>query len=57
MIEGLNLWLVVLKVFKNFSYDISGNISWSRAKWDHYEEQIYTDPDQRKELIRNLDNG
>ncbi len=27
-------------------WDISGNISWSRAKWDHYEEPLYEDPDQ-----------
>jgi TonB-linked SusC/RagA family outer membrane protein len=27
-------------------YEISGNLSWSRAKWNHYEEQSYTDPDQ-----------
>jgi len=30
------------------TYDISGNISWSRAKWDHYEEPIYTDSDQER---------
>jgi TonB-linked SusC/RagA family outer membrane protein len=29
-----------------FNYEINGNISWSRSKWDHYEEQEYTDPDQ-----------
>lgn len=27
-------------------YDISANVSWARAKWDHYEETTYTDPDQ-----------
>lgn len=27
-------------------YNISGNISWSRARWDHYEEPDFTDPDQ-----------
>lgn len=31
----------------DFSYDISGNISWSRSKWIHYEEPDYTDPDQK----------
>jgi len=30
----------------DFSYDVTANISWSRAKWDHYEEVEYTDPDQ-----------
>lgn len=27
---------------------MSGNISWSRAKWDHYEEPAYTDPEQAR---------
>ncbi|MEI7424163.1 MAG: SusC/RagA family TonB-linked outer membrane protein, partial [Prolixibacteraceae bacterium] len=31
---------------KNFSWDISGNVSWSRAKWDHFEEPMYTDSNQ-----------
>ena len=31
-------------------YQITGNISWSRAKWGHYEEQNYTDPDQKRIL-------
>jgi TonB-linked SusC/RagA family outer membrane protein len=30
----------------DFVYNISGNIAWARAKWDHYEEPEYTDPDQ-----------
>ena len=29
----------------DFMYDVSANISWSRAKWQHYEEPTYTDPD------------
>jgi TonB-linked SusC/RagA family outer membrane protein len=29
-------------------YDVSGNVSWSRAKWEHYEEPVYTDPDQAR---------
>ena len=28
------------------NYEVSGNLSWSRSKWNHYEEQAYTDPDQ-----------
>ena len=46
--RGFEFMVGSSKSFKNFSYDISGNISWSRAKWDHYEEQIYTDPDQKR---------
>ena len=45
--RGFELIVGSSKNFKNFSYNISGNISWSRAKWDHYEEQMYTDPDQK----------
>jgi len=29
----------------NFKYNISGNISYSRSKWVHYDEVNYTDPD------------
>ena len=28
------------------NYDVSGNMSWARAKWIHYEESTYTDSDQ-----------
>lgn len=31
-----------------FHWDVSGNISWSRAKWGRYEEPDYTDPDQKR---------
>lgn len=34
--------------FGEFSYDISGNISWSRSKWIHYDEPDYTDPDDMR---------
>lgn len=27
-------------------YEVSANLSWSRAKWVHYEEPVYTDADQ-----------
>lgn len=29
-------------------YDFTGNISWSRSKWDHFEEPTYDDPDQER---------
>lgn len=31
---------------QELKYDVSGNISWSRAKWYRYDEPVYTDPDQ-----------
>lgn len=33
---------------KDLFWDISGNLSWSRAKWDHYDEPDYSDPDQAR---------
>ena len=33
----------------DLTWDISANLSWSRAKWDHYEEPEYTDPDQKRQ--------
>mgnify|MGYP003638218186 CR=1 FL=1 len=32
----------------NLMWDVSGNISWSRAKWDYYDEPNYDDPDQER---------
>lgn len=46
--RGFEFSVGTSKSLKNFSYDISGNISWSRSKWDHYEESEYTDPDQKR---------
>lgn len=33
---------------RNFSYDISANISWARSKWVSYDEPEYSDPDQKR---------
>ena len=44
--RGFELSIGSSKSYEDFSFDVSGNISWSRAEWDHYEEQTYTDPDQ-----------
>lgn len=46
--RGFEFSIGTSKTIKDFTYNISGNISWSRAKWDHYEEQTYTDPDQKR---------
>jgi TonB-linked SusC/RagA family outer membrane protein len=32
----------------DFSYDVSGNISWNRSKWVKFDEPVYTDPDQKR---------
>ncbi|HWK06784.1 MAG TPA: TonB-dependent receptor [Puia sp.] len=46
--RGFELTLGTSGSIRNFSYEISGNLSWSRAKWNHFEEQNYTDPDQKR---------
>ena len=46
--RGFELVLGSAKTFGDFSYDISANLSWSRAKWDHFEESEYDDPDQER---------
>ena len=46
--RGFELQLGTSGSKQDFSWDVSGNISWSRAKWDHYEEPEYTDPDQER---------
>jgi len=46
--RGFELRVGSSKTKNHFFYDISGNISWSRAKWIHYEEPAYTDPDQKR---------
>lgn len=32
----------------DWKWDVSGNISWQRAKWGHVEEVDYTDPDSKR---------
>jgi TonB-linked SusC/RagA family outer membrane protein len=46
--RGFELSLGTTGKVGDFDYDISGNISWSRAKWIHYEEPDYVDPDQKR---------
>ena len=46
--RGFELSLGTIQKMGDLIFDISGNISWSRAKWDYYEEPEYTDPDQKR---------
>ena len=34
--------------YKGLVYDVSANISYTRAKWGYFEEPIYEDPDQKR---------
>jgi len=51
--RGIEFSLGTSGKISDFSYEISGNISWSRAKWDHFDEQNFTDPDQIRLLKRS----
>jgi TonB-linked SusC/RagA family outer membrane protein len=46
--RGFELSLGTSKRSRDFMYDVSANISWSRSKWDHYEEPDYEDSDQKR---------
>ncbi len=46
--RGFELKLGTAGKYNNFSWDVSGNISWSRSKWNYFEEPVYTDPDQAR---------
>jgi len=44
--RGFELSLGTRGQLGELRYEVTANLSWSRAQWDHYEEPIYTDPDQ-----------
>ena len=46
--RGFEFKLGTTGKLNDLSWEVSGNFSWSRAKWDHYEEPVYTDPDQAR---------
>lgn len=43
--RGVELMLGHRSSFHGLDIDVSGNITWARAKWNHYDEPEYTDPD------------
>ena len=46
--RGVELELGTSGESNDFSWNFSGNISYSRAKWDYFEEPDYEDPDQER---------
>jgi len=46
--RGFELKLGTSGMSKDFSWDVSGNISWSRSKWGHFEEPVYSDSNQAR---------
>ncbi|MDR1369370.1 MAG: TonB-dependent receptor [Dysgonamonadaceae bacterium] len=42
--RGCELKLGYRSGFNGLIYDVSANISWSRSRWDHFEEPDYSDP-------------
>ncbi|UAY53625.1 SusC/RagA family TonB-linked outer membrane protein [Ferruginibacter albus] len=45
--RGFELLIGASKTYKDISFDISANISWSRAKWTQYDEPLYTDANEK----------
>lgn len=50
--RGFELKLGTAGKVNDLYWDVSGNISWSRARWDHYDEPAYTNADQER-LYKN----
>lgn len=50
--RGFELEIGTKGKINKFSYDIAGNISWSRSKWVKFDEPVYVDPDQDR-IYRN----
>ena len=46
--RGFELSLGTSGTIGALKYSVTGNITWARAKWNHYEEPVYTDPDQKR---------
>ncbi|WP_162276900.1 TonB-dependent receptor [Mucilaginibacter pedocola] len=44
--RGFDLSLGTSGHIGELKFEVSANLSYSRAKWDHYEEPVYTDGDQ-----------
>ncbi len=43
--RGFEIMIGHKNKINDFSYDFSANVSYARAKWTHYDEPDYTDPD------------
>ena len=46
--KGFDMSLGTAKVLGDFTFDISGNISWYESRWAYYDEPEYDDPLQAK---------
>lgn len=51
--RGFELVLGTKGIVGDVGYDISGNVSYARTKWKHYEEVEYTDPDDIRQKKRS----
>lgn len=47
--RGFELMAGYRSQYKDLKYDVSANLSYTRAKWGHFEEAAYTDPDQKRQ--------
>lgn len=51
--RGFELRLGTRGRANKLTYDVSGNISWARSKWNRFDEPVYTDPDIARTSIRS----
>ncbi|MEI7828983.1 MAG: TonB-dependent receptor, partial [Prolixibacteraceae bacterium] len=48
--RGFELRLGHKNRISDFNYSVEGNVSWSRGKWDHFEEPVFVDDASRERL-------
>ena len=51
--RGFELMLGHAQTKGDFFYVIEGNVSWTRSKWDHFDEPVYVDDNERYRLQKS----
>lgn len=51
--RGFELMLGHSQTKGDFFYLIEGNVSWTRSKWDHFDEPVYVDDNERYRLQKS----
>lgn len=51
--RGFELVLKHRKTFRSFSYQVEGNITWTRSKWIHFDEPVYADENEKMRLQKS----
>lgn len=51
--RGLELMIGHNGLAGKVKYNIEGNVSWTRSKWDHFDEPVYVDANERYRLQKS----